>query len=133
MWLNFPVADVVRSRKFFTAIGFRESKRHAGNPKLAGFVIGEHDTVMMLFPEAEFQNFTRQPVSDTGAGSEILVNIDVESPEEVDAMRDLVVAAGGNVYIAPNLVNGWMYLCCFADPDGHRWCVMHMDESKIPG
>ncbi|MCP9235903.1 VOC family protein [Lewinella sp. JB7] len=133
IWLNLPVTDVAASRKFFRAIGFRESPRHAGNPHLAGFLIGEHDFVMMLFPQTEFQNFTQLPVTDTGKSSEVLINVDAENPAAVDAMRDRVAAAGGNIYTPPTLVNGWMYLFCFADPDGHRWCVMHMDESAMPG
>ncbi|MBB4078681.1 hypothetical protein GGR28_001294 [Lewinella aquimaris] len=133
VWLNLPVADVATSRTFFRAIGFRESPRHAGNPQLAGFLIGEHDFIVMLFPESEFKNFTQLPVADTKQASEVLINIDAESPEEVDKMRDRVAEAGGHIYTPPTLVEGFMYLFCFADPDGHRWCVMHMDEAKLAG
>ena len=34
---------------------------------------------------------------------------------------------------SPAESQGWMYGCAFADPDGHRWNVLYMDMSKMPG
>ena len=28
---------------------------------------------------------------------------------------------------------GWMYACGFEDLDGHRWVMLYMDMSKMPG
>ena len=39
--------------------------------------------------------------------------------------------AGGTIYDVPR-DHGWMYQHSFADPDGHQWEVLYMDESQIP-
>ena len=132
VWLNLPVRDVRKSRAFFTAIGFRENPRHADSPDMASFFIGENDFVLMLFPDAAFSGFAHHAVSDTGAGTEALINIGAESREDVDRMAEAVRKAGGEVYAGPGESQGWMYACGFADPDGHRWCMLHMDMAKMP-
>jgi len=62
-----------------------------------------------------------------------LISIDAESREEVDEWAKKVTAAGGNVFAQPAENQGWMYGCAFADLDGHRWNVLYMDMSKMPG
>ncbi|MGB8703619.1 MAG: VOC family protein [Gillisia sp.] len=132
-WLNLPVKDIQKSRAFFKAIGFKENVRHKDAPHLASFYIGKQEVVMMLFPESDFEHFTQHPVTNTSKSAEILLNIDAQSPEEVDKMAELVKKAGGSIYAEPSENQGWMYVCGFTDPDGHRWCCLYMDESKMPG
>lgn len=71
-------------------------------------------------------------VSDTSAGSEILLSIDAESREEVENYARIAAQNGGTVFGQPMDIQGWMYGCGFSDPDGHRWNVLHMDISKMP-
>ncbi len=86
----------------------------------------------MLFSEALFKGFTANGLADTSKGTEVLFSIDAESTEEVDAMAEKAVAAGGDLFSKPALNQGWMYGCAFADLDGHRWNVLYMDFSKMP-
>jgi predicted lactoylglutathione lyase len=51
----------------------------------------------------------------------------------VDELAETAKAAGGTVYAEPGENQGWMYGCGFSDPDGHRWNVLYMDMSKMPG
>ncbi len=44
--------------------------------------------------------------------------------------RKAIEAGGG--FGQPAEIQGWMYGCGFADPDGHRWNVLFRDMSKLP-
>lgn len=132
LWLSLPVKNLQRSKEFFTAIGFMPNPNHANMEHLSSFLIGENNFVMMLFPEQSFKGFARNEISDTGKGTEILLNIDVQSRSEVDRTAEVIVRAGGKIFAGPHESDGWMYACGFEDLDGHRWCVMHMDIEKMP-
>ncbi|HEX9981163.1 MAG TPA: VOC family protein [Flavobacterium sp.] len=128
LWLNLPVKDIATSRKFFSHLGFSFSDEHK-TPESECLVVG--NAVVMLFRDHVFKSFTQHNVSDTAAGAEILISIDAESREEVDEYARKAEAAGGKVFSQPREVQGWMYGCAFADPDGHRWNVLYMDMSKL--
>ncbi len=132
IWLNLPVKDIEKSKAFFKKIGFQSNPIHDNASHLASFLIGEHNFVMMLFPEEAFKTFTNHEIADTGKGTEVLINIDADSREEVEEMAARVRKAGGKIYAEPGEADGWMYACGFEDLDGHRWCVLHMDMSKMP-
>lgn len=132
IWLNLPVKDLQKSKQFFRDIGFRENPSHKNAEHLGSFLIGEHDFVVMLFPEDHFKQWLPKKITDTGASNEMLINIDAESKEEVDAFAKGVKKAGGAVYQEPQEVDGWMYLFSFSDLDGHCWNMLHMDMDKMP-
>ena len=132
IWLNLPVRDIKKSKEFFKAIGFRQNPMHENAEHLGSFFIGEHNLVLMLFPEEAFKTFTANAISDTAKGTEILLNIDAQSKEEVDAMAETVRRAGGTIYAEPGESQGWMYAFGFIDLDGHRWSMLYMDMDKMP-
>lgn len=132
IWLNLPVKDLQRSKAFFKAIGFKPNPMHENADHLASFLIGENDFVMMLFPGKTFKGFTRNELADTQKGTEVLINIDAQSREEVDELCRTVQNAGGKIYAEPGESQGWMYAFGFEDPDGHRWSVLYMDMDKMP-
>jgi predicted lactoylglutathione lyase len=131
-WLNLPVRDVKKSKEFFEAIGFKVNPMHENAEHLASFLIGENNFVLMLFPNDTFRNFTKNEVADTEKGTEVLLNIDAQSKEEVDEMAKTVRKAGGRIFAEPGESEGWMYAFGFEDLDGHRWVMLHMDMSKMP-
>ncbi len=87
----------------------------------------------MLFEESMFKGFIRHEISDPVKGSEILISIDAANREEVDDLAKKAAVAGGEVFGKPSEIQGWMYGCGFTDLDGHRWNVLYMDPSKMPG
>ena len=131
LWLNLPVKDVAKSKVFFQALGFTLNTAHGNTNDNASFIIGEKKIVLMLFQEAVFKSFTQHPLSDTNAGTEMLISIDAETREEVDELAKKAADAGGNLFAKPAEKDGWMYGCAFADLDGHRWNVLQMDMSKM--
>jgi len=132
IWLNLPVANVAKSNDFFKAIGFKVNPLHEKAKDVSSFLIGENNFVLMLFPNEVFKSFTQNEIADTKNGTEVLINIDAQSKEEVDEMAKTVVKAGGKVFAEPGESLGWLYGFGFEDLDGHRWNVLYMDMSKMP-
>lgn len=131
IWLNLPVKDALKSKAFFSEIGFTFLEERT-TPDSACMIIGESNFVIMLFGEGMFQNFIQHQITDTKQSSELLISIDAESREEVDAIAQKAKAAGGVVFAEPADNQGWMYGCGFSDLDGHRWNVLYMDFNKMP-
>lgn len=132
IWLNLPVANVAKSKEFFKAVGFKVNPIHENAKDVSSFLIGENSFVLMLFPNDVFKNFTQNEIADTKKGTEVLMNIDAQSKEEVDEMAKNVVKAGGKVFAEPGESLDWMYAFGFEDLDGHRWSMLYMDMSKMP-
>ncbi|TDQ30097.1 VOC family protein [Tenacibaculum caenipelagi] len=130
IWLNLPVKDIKKSKEFFSAIGFKENPMCKDAEHVGSFLIGENNFVMMLFPESEFKAFTQNNISNTKKGTEVLINIDAQSRQEVDEMAVTVRNAGGTIFAEPGESQGWMYAFGFEDLDGHRWSMLHMNLEK---
>lgn len=132
IWINLPVKDVKRTKDFFTKIGFTLNKQHPDSDHSVGFMVGNKGVVIMFFAESVFKSFTQHDLTDTKQSSEVLFSFDAESHKEVDDMAEKVKNAGGDIFSNPAENQGWMYGFAFADPDGHRWNMLHMDLNKIP-
>ena len=130
IWLNLPVKNVAKAKDFFWKIGFSFNEQH-DTPSSTCMVIGEGNFLVMLFEELLFKSFSQNELTDTQSSSEILISIDAESKEEVDALAEKVKEAGGTIFSPPAESQGWMYGFGFADLDGHRWNVLYMDFSKL--
>lgn len=132
LWINLPVKNLVKSKAFFSAIGFSFNTKYGNTAVSAGLTIGDKNIVVMLFAEAVFKTFTGTEIADSTKAAEVLFSISAESKEEVDEMAKKVEQAGGTIFAKPSEVQGWMYGCGFSDLDGHRWNALYMDMSKMP-
>jgi predicted lactoylglutathione lyase len=115
--------------EFFRNLGFTFNGQFT-DENAACMVIGENIYVMLLV-EKFFSTFTNKPVSDASKSTEVIVAIDSPGRSDVDEMFNKAIAAGGTKYREPQ-DHGWMYIQSFADPDGHLWEIIYMDESAIP-
>ncbi|HEX2975559.1 MAG TPA: VOC family protein [Bacteroidales bacterium] len=131
-WINLPVKDIKRSKDFYTQLGFSFRPLPGNREDGVNMVLGSKDISVMLFEEPMFRNFSDNEVADTAKGSEVLFSIDAEDIDEVNSIASKIGKAGGKIYSEPGEREGWMYGCGFIDPDGHRWSVLYMDESKMP-
>lgn len=129
LFVNLPVADVPRTRAFFSALGFSYNERFS-NEQAVCLVVNEHISCMLL-QQPFFQGFTKLPLADARAATEVLLALQVESRAEVHELVAKAVAAGATT---PNAVQdmGFMVQHGFADLDGHQWEVFYMDESAAP-
>lgn len=131
IWLNLPVKDALKSKEFYSNMGFTFLEERT-TEQSACMLVGETNFVIMLFGEDMFKNFIQHQITDTQQSSEFLISIDAESREEVDMLAQKAKAAGGIVFADPAENQDWMYGCGFCDLDGHRWNVLYMDFSKMP-
>jgi uncharacterized protein len=131
LWINLPVKDIGKSKTFFTELGFSFNTKHGNTDHSASLLVGQKNTVVMLFDEPTFKSFTNSNVADAKKTTEVLLSIGVESKDEVDELAKKAVAAGGTSNHKPTTMQGWMYGCVFTDLDGHQWNVLYMDMSKM--
>jgi hypothetical protein len=132
LWINLPVKNVGKSKKFFTEIGFALNTEHCSNDQMVCFQVGDKKSSVMLFDENTFQSFTKNALPDTRQSTEILISFDAENRDEIDETARKVFEAGGTIFSEPMEIQGWMYGFGFADLDGHRWNMLHMDMSAMP-
>ena len=130
IFVNLPVKDLKRSMDFFTHLGFSFNPQFTDD-KAGCLVIHEGNIYAMLITEPYFKTFTKKPISDATTSTEVLLALDAESRESVDEMVKRAIEAGGSTYMEPQ-DHGWMYGHSFADPDGHQWEVLYMDEAAMP-
>ena len=129
IFVNLPVKDLNRSIEFFTKLGFTFNPQFTDEDATC-MIIGEN-IFSMLITEKLFKTFTKKPIADASKATEVITCISVNSREEVNAMLDAAIAAGGVEY--NNLQDfGWMFYRAFEDLDNHQWEVMYGDESQIP-
>ena len=129
IFVNLPVKDLKKSIDFFTKLGFTFNQQFTDD-KATCMIIGDN-IFAMLMVEERFRDFTKKQICDAKKNTEVLLALDAKTRAEVDELVKKAVAAGGSTYAEP-ADHGWMYQHSFADPDGHQWELLYMDESKLP-
>ena len=120
IFVNLPVTDLAASKAFYEAIGFRNEPTFS-NEAAAMMVLSDTISVMLL-THPFYASFTRKPIADAQATSQVLLCISCESPAKVDQMTDAAGAAGCKIDVSPQdqTKGGPMYGRDFEDPDGHQ-------------
>lgn len=123
IFVNLPIADMARSKAFFTALGYSFNPDFT-NDQGAALVLGENLYAMLLIREF-FATFIDKPIVDAKKSTEVLVCVSCESREAVDALVAKAIAAGGTAPRKPQ-DHGFMYGHGFEDLDGHIWELVYM-------
>ncbi len=123
IFVNLPIANMARSRAFFTALGYSFNPDFS-NEQGAAVVLGENLYAMLLVHDF-FKTFIDKPLVDAHQSTEVLVCLSCDSRAEVDTLVAKAIAAGGK---APRAVqdHGFMYAHGFEDLDGHIWELVFM-------
>jgi predicted lactoylglutathione lyase len=130
VFINLPVTDLDASKRFFSALGWTVNPDFT-NDDAAALVVS--DTIyVMLLTHGHFERFTKKPIADATATTEVLNALSFESRAEVDEIVDKALAAGASIYSDTN-DHGFMYQRAFADLDGHQWEVFWMDDAAARG
>jgi predicted lactoylglutathione lyase len=124
IFVNLPVKDLERSKKFFTALGFSINPQFTDDA--AACIVIESNICVMLLTEPRFRDFITGEISDATRATEVLTCLSAGSRAEVDELLSKALAAGGKSW-KPILEMGPVYGASFQDPDGHVWEVIHMD------
>ncbi len=129
IFVNLPIANMERSKAFFTALGFSFNPQFT-NDQGACMVISDAIFAMLLV-RPFFQTFIDTEIADATKSTEVLVCLSCASREEVDELVKKAVAAGGQPHRQPQ-DHGFMYGHGFHDPDGHVWELVYMDPNAAP-
>jgi predicted lactoylglutathione lyase len=129
IFVNLPVADLKRSKAFYTGLGWTINE-HFSDETAASVVVSD-DIYVMLLTHDKFKQFTPRPISDAAKGTEVLLALSCDSRAHVDDMVKKALAAGGGSVLPPQDL-GFMYSHGFQDPDGHIWEVFYMDPGAVP-
>lgn len=128
LFVNLPVADLRRTVDFFAALGFAFNPQFTDD-NAACMVVSDRIQVMLL-ARPFFAGFTKKPVADARAATEVLLALSCETRADVDALVAKAVAAGAATPIEAK-DHGFMYQHGFEDLDGHQWEVFWMDEAAM--
>ncbi len=130
VFVNLPVTDVARSRKFYEALGYTINEKFS-DPTAACVVVS--DTIyFMILNHERFQGFATLPLADPSKGTSVMVALSADSRAAVDALTTAAVEAGGT---EPKPANdmGFMYSRTFHDPDGNVIEPFWMDPAAAQG
>jgi predicted lactoylglutathione lyase len=125
IFINLPVVDLPRAKAFYEAIGATNNPQFTDDTA-ACMVMSEAIHVMLLTHD-KFRQFTPKAIADARTTSEVLLCVSADSRDEVNALVDQAVEAGGKADPTPTQDFGFMFGRSFEDPDGHIWETMWMD------
>jgi predicted lactoylglutathione lyase len=128
IFVNLPVKDLERSKKFFTQLGFTFNAQFT-DENAACLVLGPNIYAMLLV-EKFFITFTPKTLTDTRSSTEVITALFVDKQDEVDRMADNALKSGGSFFRDAQDM-GFMYGRSFQDPDGHLWEVGWMDPKHV--
>lgn len=128
IFVNLPVQDLEKSKKFFTELGYSFNPQFT-NENAACLVITEDIYAMLLLPHF-FMRFTKKEIVDTKKNVEAIIALSAESREKVDELAEKALKAGGVTPREPEDL-GFMYTRSFEDLDGHQWEIFWMDPAHV--
>lgn len=125
IWANFSVKDVKRTNQFYTQLGF--TPNGANNyPKLASYLFGDDNFVIHFFERGS--QIDEYLTLGSNANSEIIFTLAADTEAEVNEWAERVKNAGGNILKEVERDEANYYGFAFADPDGHKFNVLLMDN-----
>ena len=124
IFVNLPTADLPKAKEFYTAIGAEIVPEFTDEN--AACVKWDDNVFFMVLTKEYFATFTDKPVYDPAAGAQVITALSRESREQVDAVRDAVLAAGGTQN-GEAKDYGFMYQVSLNDLDGNIIEFMWMD------
>ncbi|MGO1242788.1 MAG: VOC family protein [Sphingobacterium sp.] len=126
IWADYPVKDIDRSRKFYSALGFTVRDQTHDGDKFISLTIGDSGFILNLFPIDRFERGVKTEAVDTANGNEVNFSISAHSKEEVLEWEKALRAIDAVIISPPQMMKEGWWVMRFADPDGHRWVVLNM-------
>ena len=126
IFVNLPVADIDKAKAFYTSLGFTLNPQFTDEQ--TGCVVIADNICAMIMSHERYKEFTSRDVATDGI--EVINAIGVDTRAGVDHVTGNALANGGSE-TKPTQDTGWMYQRSFADPDGHHWEVVYVDEEAM--
>src|SRR5512142_30585 len=120
--ITLGVADLHRSTAFYQALGWPLS-----SASVAGDVsfVRTAGAVLALWGRSDLAADAGIDAAAATGFRAVALAINVDTPDDVDAVLQQAVAAGGSLVKPAHTVDWGGYSGYFADPDGHLWEVAH--------
>lgn len=130
IFVNIPVTDVARSRKFFEAVGYKINEQFSDTT--AACVVVSDTIYFMILNHERFQGFATKPLADPATSTAVMVALSQDDRAAVDRVLAAALAAGGS---EPKEATdmGFMYNRVFHDPDGNVFEAFWMDPGAVQG
>lgn len=129
IFVNLPVRDLQAATKFYLAIGGTLNPQFS-NDQASSIMFSDSIGVMLLTHE-HYRQFTTRQIGDPKRDSQMLVALTAESKDEVNAVIEKGVAAGGRADPNPAQDLGFMFNRHIEDPDGNVWEFLWMNPSAL--
>jgi predicted lactoylglutathione lyase len=129
-FVSLLVADVVRSRSFYEAMGLEASARSRPEAtffQMNGLVLAVADRSAMSTGLGVAIRGSRSSSSNTTRAASVVLSHNVRREDEVDELLARAKAAGGRIEKPAGTALWGGRTGCFADPDGHLWEVVFND------
>lgn len=129
IFVNLPVRDLESATTFYLAIGGTLNPQFSNDQ--ASSVMFSDSIGVMLLTHAHYGQFTTRPIGDARRASQMMMALTAESRDEVNALIDRGVTAGGRADPNPAQDLGFMFNRHIEDPDGNVWEFLWMDPSAM--
>jgi uncharacterized protein len=128
IFVSYPTDDLERSKTFYTALGATI------NPKFtdenAACLVWDDNIFTMVLKREFFATFTDKEIGDPNATAQFQIAFSRDSREEVDALLEAGVAAGGTEH-GEVQDYGFMYARDLNDPDGNVVSFTYMVPEAV--
>lgn len=128
IYISLPVKDLDVSSKFYEALGFVKNSMFGDNVTFNSFKWSEDIIVMLLTHEAHKRLIGNKERMDAKKTAGILLALNFDSKEELDAFAKKAGENGGKVSQSEEEAEG-MYSYDIEDPDGNGWGPFYIDTS----
>lgn len=123
IWANYSVKNAEATRQFYHQLGIKPNGANNA-PQLASFIFGDDTLVIHFFEQgSKIDNFITG-----GTYGEIMFTLAADTEVEVNECAEKVKNAGGDILKQVRRDEDGYYGFAFADPDGHRFNVLLMDN-----
>lgn len=129
IFVNLPVRDLRTATNFYLAIGGTLNPQFS-NDDASSIMLSDSIGVMLLTHQY-YGQFTTRPIGDPRRESQMLIALTADSKDDVNALVEKGVAAGGRADPNPVQDLGFMFNRHVEDPDGNVWEFLWMDPAAV--
>ena len=123
IFVSYPAADLDRSKAFYTALGATINPVFTDDN--AACLVWDDNIYLMVLKREFMATFTDKELADPAVTAQVQVAFTRESREDVDAVAEAGLAAGGSEP-RPAQDLGFMYSRDLEDPDGNIVAFIYM-------
>lgn len=128
IFVNLPTSDLERSKEFYTSLGCEINPLFTDEN--AACVVWDDNVYFMVLTREFFATFTDKTVADPKTTAQVLTAFSRESRDEVDAIAERALAAGGTEP-RPAQDLGFMYSRSLEDLDGNVVEFVYMEPAAV--